>query len=205
MMIKKSNGFTLIELLISISIVALLSTTVLSSTKSGLSRSQAAYELRVGNAIIQAFSLKALDENVTTWWHEDDFPPSVTWGSYIQDIIAQDIISEFLPTIPDNQGLGGTSQAIPYAYDNDGDTFSDPSDCFSNSSLSNSFRGVNLVYNLGINQTDQKWLDIVEYLDSNIDGSDGPYCGKLRYALAGGAGERGQIIYSIDTDQYPDH
>jgi len=197
------KGFTLVELLVVLSIIGVLSTSVFAAVRESIHVAQASYELQIGNAVLKAFELKALDDNIFNWWHEDDFPPSIGWGSYIEDIIEDDVISEFLPIIPNENDYGGNGTDLPYAYDNDGDTFSDPGDCFSISNQGRSFRGVNFVYNPGVNSSSRKWNDMVEYLDNAVDKGDGPFCGRLRYALTGSAGNRGQIIYAIDFDQKP--
>ena len=195
-------GFTLIELLVAMTIFGLLSTTIATSVQEATYKANGAYELLLGNAVRRAFELRALDDNLTTWWPENNFPRGAGWGAYIQDLVDDDFLTEFLPIIPDESNYGGTN-SLPYAYDNDGDTFSNPSDCYSTSNQGRSFRGVNFVYNLGINSSSDRWNEIVSYLDEAIDGTDGPFCGHLRYALTGNAGARGQIIYAIDFDQVP--
>lgn len=198
----KKEGFTLIELLVVITIIGLLSSIVATSFTSAVSKAQAAYEVNIGHAVVKAFTLKALDDNITTWWDEDDFPSSLSWGAYIGDIIEQGAIEEFLPIIINESNYGGNGAELPYAYDNDGDVFVNPANCYSGGQ-SNSYRGVNFVYNLGIGPGNKKWERITEYMDQALDKTDGPFCGRFRYATTGSPSARGQLIYSIDFDQKP--
>lgn len=199
--LEPKTGFTLIELLVVIAIVGLVAGAIFTTLNSAISSAQGAYELRIAEAVHKAFHLKAIDDNITTWWHEDDFPSQLSWGAYIEDLVDAEIIDEFLPIIPDNQNYGGGDDYIPYSYDNDGDTFTDNADCSIPRSGTDLSSGVNVVFRLGIPATEEKWQIVFEYLDESIDGGDGAYCGLLRGRPTG----NGAIIYSIDTDQTPPH
>ena len=215
----KQRGFTLIELLITISIIGILSTSVLVVTRSAVFKSKGANVVTTLRAIEDAFVYKALDDDVSQWWHEDDFPSTNSWAAYVQDLVNDDVISTFLPSAPDYPNP--IENDFEFAYDADDDIFINPvigsPECF-NYALSNTgpwaqwnnLKGINVVIYPGLHPDTDEFRETFNYLDDVIDGGDGPYCGKMRTDARDTYGNNDQkrhhyFRYGIDFDLVPNH
>ena len=202
------KGFTLIELLVVIAIVGLLAGVALTTLRSGVEKAKTATIIQDLNAITQAFRLKAIDENIEEWWHEDDFPSGrAQWETYITLAIDDGIIDSFLPVAPDPPEFAGDIQANAYFYDNDKDwdpdhKFENPTDCNAETEANrrNSWDGVNVQFDIGVSFEDELWWLVAEQLDAAFDESDGMYCGRFRADTF----VQSRFFYSIDFDQTPD-
>ena len=198
-------GFTLIELLVVITIIGLLSSVVTASLEDARARAKAARISTELQAIEQAFTLKILEENVKTWWHEDDFPSgSQEWQRYVQLLVDDGILETFLPVAPDGPTFNGTVPANEYFYDNDadwGDVFVNPSDCHAQteSNRRNNWDGVLIQFDIGASFEESQWQIVARYLDEAFDKSDGFYCGRFR------ADDfvQSRFFYALDNDQRP--
>lgn len=202
------QAFSLIELLVIIAIIGIFSTftfTILRGTVESAKANTIVTDLR---AIKQAFEFKALDENISEWWHEDEFPSGPEdWERYVDLFVDQGIISDFLPVAPDTPDYAASPIApSKYFYDNDKDwstphEFVDPADCHAATEANrrNAWDGVNIQFDIGLPYTDPVWIQTADELDQAIDGGDGYYCGSFR------ADNRTQsrFFFSIDKDQIP--
>lgn len=211
----QKNGFTLVEILVVLAIIGLVSATLATNIQSVRQQARASSMTQNIKAIEKAFLYKALDENISAWWHEDDFPSSATWAAYIDDLDGE--IDEFLPVAPD---IPGANWSYTYAYDNDGDELpSTPADCDNPQSLTvqdvrdHLWSGVSISIGIGVPYYNQNFIDIFTQLDESFDGGDGPVCGRIR--TAGYAGNQyfnycptcipHGIRYILDGDQSPPH
>ena len=183
------RGFTLIELLVVVAIIGMLASTVTGSVMKSFDKAKGSHTVQTLYAIEDAFLFKALKDNITTWWDEDDFPSTNSWASYIEDLVNDEIISQFLPIAPDYPNADGDAP-FEYAYDSDSDVFVNPTGtaCFDhtetfsgNWSQWNNLRGVNVIINPNRHPDSDEFRDVFDYLDQAIDRGDGPYCGKMRH------------------------
>ncbi|MCI5050810.1 MAG: prepilin-type N-terminal cleavage/methylation domain-containing protein [Candidatus Pacebacteria bacterium] len=184
---KKKKGFTLIELLVVVAIIGVLSTIGVSSYRRAVFKAQAAHIINTITLVEEVFIIRMLDDNRVTWWHEDDFPSTTSWAAYLENLINdEELIDEFLPLAPDLPGSEAGN--FEYAYDNDGDTFvnpTNPSVCTTWSNPSpwsswNSLAGPNIVIHPDEIPGSDRYWDLFNYLDEYIDNGDGPYCGRMR-------------------------
>lgn len=212
------KGFTLIELLVVVAIIGLISSTVFTNIRGGVNKAKAANTATALDAIHDAFIYKSLDENITEWWHEDDFPSTSSWAAYIEDLVNDDIISTFLPSAPDYPNTD-PENFFEYAYDQDDDVFVNPSGdaCFDhtetfsgNWSQWNQLRGVNVVVYPGLHPDSREFRESFEFLDNAIDKGDGPYCGRMRHDAfneghsSNDSRRHHYFRYAIDYDLKPD-
>lgn len=183
----KRKGFTLIELLVVVAIIGILSTVTVAAYRTAVFKAQASHVLNTLNVLEKVFIIRMLDDNRSQWWHEDDFPSTDSWAAYIDNLINdEELIDEFLPLAPDLPG--SEAGDFEFAYDNDGDVFvnpTNPSDCDtwlnpSPWSSWNSLAGPNIVIHPDEIPGSNRYWDLFEYLDNNIDNGDGPYCGRMR-------------------------
>lgn len=186
-MIQSKKAFTLIELLVVVAIIGVIAVIVIGSVKRAIFKAQAAHIINTITLVEEVFIIRMLDDNRSTWWHEDDFPSTNSWAAYLENLINEEnLIDEFLPLAPDLPGSEAGN--FEFAYDNDGDTFVDPvnpADCntWSNPSPWNSWNslfGPNIVIHPDEVPGSERYWDLFDYLDANIDGGDGPYCGRMR-------------------------
>jgi len=211
-MLKK--GFTLLELLVLMAIIGMLSSVLVSNTQVGINKARGSNIILNLREVDKAFTLKALRDNIDTWWHEDDFPEESSWATYISDL-TEGSISEFLPIAPEVPG----AESYDYAYDNDGnDTFALPCDATSlnSSATANQFHrtvtgGVNIVVAPDAHYSSERFQGIFASMDNTFDDGDGPLCGRVRTHgfdnnpyLEGRNNKKHNIRFIIDEDQYPD-
>jgi len=200
------KAFTLIELLVVIAIIGLLAGAALTTLRSGVEKAKTATIIQDLNAITQAFRLKAIDENIDEWWHEDDFPNGrAQWENYVSLAVSDSVINNFLPIAPDTPTFAGDLPSTEYFYDNDkdwGPVFTNPSDCDAQTTANrvNSYDGVTIQFDIGVSFEDDLWHIVAEQLDQAFDEGDGYYCGRFR------ADDfvQSRFFYSIDFDQEPD-
>lgn len=203
--IKK--GFTLIELLVVIAIVGLLAGATLTTLRSGVEKAKATTIIQDLSAIQRAFELKALDEEIAEWWHEDEFPNGrAQWETYVSLAIDEEIIDDFLPIASDPPEFAGDIEANAYFYDNDKDwsdphVFINPSDCNveTEANRRNNWDGVNVQFDIGVSYEDELWWTVANHLDEAFDEGDGLYCGRFR----ADSFVQSRFFYSIDFDQEP--
>ncbi len=213
------KGFTLIELLVVITIIGLLAGAIMATLRSSINKAKGANVASALKAIDDAFVYKALDENVTAWWHEDDFPSTNSWAAYIEDLVNDDVISTFLPAAPDYPNPDDGS-VFEYAYDQDDDVFVNPGAgdpaCFDyvltydgSWGQWNQLKGVNIVIYPNLHPNSEEFQDTFNYLDEVIDGGDGPYCGRMTNDSWNGhhndQKRHHYFRYRIDYDLEPNH
>ncbi len=168
---KYFKGFTLIELLVVIAIIGTLSSIVLVSLNTNRKKAKAAKLMSDLKQIEKAFITWGIDEEISEWWHEDEWgaptdEPEVSW------LIENTSLGEILLSSPD-------IDANIYVYDNDGDTFDTDGDGCVDGYI---YQGVNL------NIWDRDLLDVIEIVDEKIDGGDGPLCGRVVWDEGGAGG-----------------
>ncbi len=183
------QGFTLLELLVIIAIIGTLSSIIASPVMGVFFKAKGSHTVQTLDAVEKAFLQKALKDDVLEWWDEDDFPSTNSWAAYIDDLVDDSSISDFLPIAPDYPNPDNGA-AFEYAYDSDSDVFINPTGtaCFDHTETFtgnwgqwNNLRGVNIVINPNRHPDSEEFRDVFEELDNAIDRGDGPYCGKMRH------------------------
>jgi len=203
---ETKKGFTLIELLVVIAIIGIISGAAITTLRGGVEQAKTATIIQDLQAIKKAFQLKALDDDIREWWHEDEFPNGrAQWETYVSLAIEDEIIDGFLPIAPDPPEFAGDIQANAYFYDNDkdwGPEFIDPADCHAETEANrrNSWDGVLVQFDIGVSHEDDLWWDVAEQLDAAFDQSDGMYCGIFRADTF----VQSRFFFAIDNDQFPD-
>lgn len=213
------KGFTLIELLVVIAIVGLVAGAVFTTLRSSISQARGANVAAALHTVDKAFVLKALDDNIDTWWDEDEFPSTNSWAAYIENLVENESFDEFLPLAPDYPNPE-VENVFEYAYDNDSDVFVDPGAgdpaCFDYAltfsggwSSWNQLKGVNIVIYPGEHPNSEEFQNVFTYLDAVIDGGDGPYCGRMTHDAWNGHHNNQKrhhyFRYRIDYDLQPNH
>ena len=159
------KAFTLIELLVVIAMIGILSSVVVanfSDTRGKTQASKIAHEL---GQITKAFQITSIKQD-----DFDGFPTENELGYGANPLLSTLINNgdlEYVTTESEPTGFGQGE----YRYDNDGDVFTNLSDCTAN----NSYAGVNItVLDVGDD------IEIVNSLDGYFDESDGLECGRVR-------------------------
>lgn len=177
------KGFTIIEILVVLTIIGILGTTVVSTTRDTFEKGQVGQLAFQLDQIEKAFLYTYLDENRDEWWTEDELG------------INNPTLNEIL-NIPDDEPLGrfstyftssplNTINSSEYQLDNDGN---ESTSC-TNGQRS---RGVNIVIR-DLVQEDREALE--EFFDPEFD----PTCGKVRYS--NNPGQDFFIFFRLDFDQ----
>ncbi len=177
---KTRKGFTLVELMVTISVIAILSTIVLTTLSSAKNKAKTAKLIMQFQQIEKAFIFTYLDENRSTWWRESELGlgPNPTLKKIIQKDTGP--LSGFSNYFPHEKLIDELTDS-QYRYDHDED---DHADCEGGSS--NWAKGVNIaVTGLSLKQKKQ--------IDRYIDKEENFKCGKITY----GNYEGGSLYWRI--------
>jgi prepilin-type N-terminal cleavage/methylation domain-containing protein len=161
-----NKGFTLIELLVVIVIIGIIAGLVVNVFTDSRRRANAAVVVNSFRQIERSLYLKAIEDGIVNWWHEDFFEACAGTASYspnpeITSMIENCGLKKYLQSVPD---LDIFDHLI---YDADGAQFT--------SCDGSPARGVN------VRLDEDVAADQFAAYDEVFDDGDGANCGDLRY------------------------